>query len=304
MEASTLLRILFPIAVIQIVGRAVPGPNHLTIITASVTAGRLAGLKAAMGIASGSLTWTLIAVSGIEVVPSLYVSLRLLGAGYVIYLGVNAFRAGRRGGMFRLDANVRSPATNAPIRTAYFVMMTNPKAVLFFGSILTAFILPASPGWLMIIIAFQVGLLGAILNAFAAIFFSSAVFMRWLQAAGIWMSVVFEILFSALYALQPSIPHLTRSSLHRCLQRHGISRLPDMDGDKPKRQKFKRYPIGYFHIDIAELRTADGKLFLFVAIDRTSKFTVARLVEKANRKTAWEFLEHPLEAVPYRIHTI
>lgn len=28
-----------------------------------------------------------------------------------------------------------------------------------------------------------------------------------------------------LYALQPTIPHLTRSSLHRCLQRHGISRL-------------------------------------------------------------------------------
>ena len=36
-------------------------------------------------------------------------------------------------------------------------------------------------------------------------------------------------------ALQPSIPHLTRSSLHRCLQRHGISRLPDVEGDKPKR---------------------------------------------------------------------
>lgn len=35
-----------------------------------------------------------------------------------------------------------------------------------------------------------------------------------------------------LYALQPSIPHLTRSALHRCLQRHGISRLPDIEGDK------------------------------------------------------------------------
>src|SRR3954465_7808332 len=33
-----------------------------------------------------------------------------------------------------------------------------------------------------------------------------------------------------LFALQPSIPHLTRSSLHRCFQRHGISRLPDTDG--------------------------------------------------------------------------
>src|SRR3954451_6916392 len=37
-----------------------------------------------------------------------------------------------------------------------------------------------------------------------------------------------------LYALQATIPHLTRSSLHRCLERHGISRLPEMDGDKPK----------------------------------------------------------------------
>ena len=107
-----------------------------------------------------------------------------------------------------------------------------------------------------------------------------------------------------LYALQPSIPHLTRSSLHRCLQRHGISRLPDVEGDKPKRQKFKRYPIGFFHIDIAEVRTEEGKLFLFVGIDRTSKFAVAQLVEKANRKTAREFLELLLEAVPYKNHTI
>ncbi len=72
-----------------------------------------------------------------------------------------------------------------------------------------------------------------------------------------------------LYALQPSIPHLTRSALHRGLQRHGISRLPDVEGDTPKRQRFKRYPIGFFHMDIADLQTAEGKLYLFVAIDRT-----------------------------------
>jgi RNA-directed DNA polymerase len=41
-----------------------------------------------------------------------------------------------------------------------------------------------------------------------------------------------------LYALQPTIPHLTRSSLHRCLQRHGISRLPEVEGDKPAKKKF------------------------------------------------------------------
>ena len=42
-----------------------------------------------------------------------------------------------------------------------------------------------------------------------------------------------------LYALQASIPHLTRSSLHRCLQRHGISRLPEVEGDKPAKKKFR-----------------------------------------------------------------
>ncbi len=51
-----------------------------------------------------------------------------------------------------------------------------------------------------------------------------------------------------LYALQPVIPKLTRSSLYRCLQRHGIGRLPPQSGaDKPQRKRFKRYPIGYLY---------------------------------------------------------
>src|SRR5215210_2104764 len=80
-----------------------------------------------------------------------------------------------------------------------------------------------------------------------------------------------------LYALQPTIPHLTRSSLHRCLQRNGISRLPDTEGEQTSRRKFKAYPIGYFHIDIAEVRTEEGRLYLLVAIYRTSKFAFVQL---------------------------
>jgi transposase-like protein len=107
-----------------------------------------------------------------------------------------------------------------------------------------------------------------------------------------------------LYALQPTIPHLSRSSLHRCLQRHGIGRLPDIEGDKEPKKKFKSYPIGFFHIDIAEIQTAEGKLYLFVAIDRTSKFAFVQLVESANRVTASAFLIALIAAVPYKIHTI
>jgi transposase InsO family protein len=107
-----------------------------------------------------------------------------------------------------------------------------------------------------------------------------------------------------LYALQATIPHLTRAALHRCLQRHGISRLPDVDGDKPTRKQFKAYPIGFFHIDIAEVQTADGKLYLFVAIDRTSKFAFVHPSDRATRVTASAFLVALVAAVPYRIHTV
>src|SRR4028118_66157 len=107
-----------------------------------------------------------------------------------------------------------------------------------------------------------------------------------------------------LYALQPTIPHLTRSSLHRCLQRHGISRLPEVTGDRPAKKKFRAYPIGYFHIDIAEVQTEQGRLYLFVAIDRTSKFAFAQLHEKATRRVAGDFLRALIAAVPYKIHTV
>ena len=107
-----------------------------------------------------------------------------------------------------------------------------------------------------------------------------------------------------LYSLQATIPHLTRSSLHRCLQRYGISRLPEVEGDKAPKRRFKSYPIGYFHLDIAEVQTAEGKLYLYVAIDRTSKFAFVQLVRKTGRTSASAFLVALIQAVPYKIHTV
>ncbi len=68
--------------------------------------------------------------------------------------------------------------------------------------------------------------------------------------------------------------------------------------------KFKRYPIGYFHIDIAEVRTQEGKLYLFVAIDRTSKFASVELHEQATRRIAGDFLRALATAVPYKIQIV
>ena len=107
-----------------------------------------------------------------------------------------------------------------------------------------------------------------------------------------------------LYALQSSNPHLTRLALHRCLQRHGISRLPDVEGDKPKRQRFRRDPIGFFHIDIAEVQTAEGKLHLFVGIGRTSKFAVTQIVGKGRSQDRVGILRTSAQSHPRHPHPL
>ena len=107
-----------------------------------------------------------------------------------------------------------------------------------------------------------------------------------------------------LYSLQETIPNLTRSSLHRCLKRHGCSVLPKKEVISNDKKKFKQYPIGYFHIDIAEVRTAEGKLYLYVAIDRTSKFAYAELHEIQTKLVAADFLRNLIKVVPYKIHKV
>ena len=108
-----------------------------------------------------------------------------------------------------------------------------------------------------------------------------------------------------LFVLKEHIPHLSRSTLHRCFQRHGISRLPtNIESEKPIKQAFKTYPIGYFHIDITKVRTEEGTLHLFVAIDRTSKYAYVELHPRATRLIATAFLKNVIKDVPYQIHTI
>jgi transposase-like protein len=104
--------------------------------------------------------------------------------------------------------------------------------------------------------------------------------------------------------LRETIPKLSRSALHRCLQRHDISRLP-RDGERTsKRGRFAETVIGCMHIDACELRSAEGKVHLFLAIDRVSKFTYVELHPRATMLAGAAFLQGVIAAFPYAIHTV
>jgi transposase InsO family protein len=104
--------------------------------------------------------------------------------------------------------------------------------------------------------------------------------------------------------LRDAIPKLSRSALHRCLVRHGISRLPRDEEKTSKRQHFAETAIGYVHVDVCELRLAEGKLFLFLAIDRVSKFVHVAFFEAATKMNGAAFLRQVVAAFPYTIHTV
>ena len=103
--------------------------------------------------------------------------------------------------------------------------------------------------------------------------------------------------------LKDTIPNLSRSALHRCLQRHGISRLPAGEA-AGKRGRFRTYKIGYVHIDTCELRHAEGKLVMFLAIDRVSKFTYIEFHDRAGKTEGAAFLRNVVQAFPYQIHIV
>jgi transposase InsO family protein len=104
--------------------------------------------------------------------------------------------------------------------------------------------------------------------------------------------------------LRGTIPRLSRSALHRCLARHGISRLPHDDERASKRQRFAETTIGYVHIDVRELRSARGKLFLFLAVDRVPRFAHVAFLDANTKLNGAAFLRQVVAAFPYRLRTV
>lgn len=107
---------------------------------------------------------------------------------------------------------------------------------------------------------------------------------------------------SSYIALKDKIPKLSRSNLHRCLQRNGLSRLPKDENIKKEKKKFKHYDVGFIHIDITTIILSDKKkYYLFVAIDRESKYVYCEVYDKMTIDNSVLFLKHTIQEFPFKI---
>lgn len=160
----------------------VPGPSLLFTIGRALTVGRRDALLSVVGNGLGLMVQVLLVAVGLGAVvaasASAYTAIKLVGAGYVIYLGVQAIRH-RGDARMALDRKaavaVRSSALRS-IRTGLVVGATNPKTIVFFVAFLPQFTggSTASPGAAIALLGVVFGLMAIASDAVWALAASKA----------------------------------------------------------------------------------------------------------------------------------
>jgi threonine/homoserine/homoserine lactone efflux protein len=136
---------LLPFAAVALVLLVIPGPSVLFSVGRAVALGRRAGLAAVAGNAAGSYLQVTAVALGVGAVVErsvqVFTAVKLVGACYVIYLGVHAFRQ-RRDLAGALDAVAVPRRTRRIVLEGFVVGATNPKGAVFFAAVLPQFAAP------------------------------------------------------------------------------------------------------------------------------------------------------------------
>ena len=109
------------------------------------------------------------------------------------------------------------------------------------------------------------------------------------------------------FVVTPFLPHLNRDAVYRILKAEGLGRLPPAARSRRSHSRFTAYDLGFVHGDVKhlpKLRDRDGvtrKRFLFVAIDRCSRWVHLAVYDDEVTTSAVAFLNEAIRAFPFKI---
>lgn len=133
---------------VVLLGAMAPGPDFVLMTRNSLFGGRRAGVACAFGIASGVFVWVVAIALGVASLLAAsavaFTVVKLAGAAYLVYLGVRAWWAVRKGGYRDLeDVDLGSVSVARSFRQGLLCNLLNPKVAVFFLALIPQF-LPAS----------------------------------------------------------------------------------------------------------------------------------------------------------------
>lgn len=143
---------LLTVISLTIVVAIVPGPDFAVVLRNALVGGRLAGIMTALGIALALGVHVTYALAGIGLIVSqsifLFNALKLIGAAYLIFLGVTMYRTASKEMPANGDLNGMPPLK--ALRWGFFTNVTNPKATMFALSVFLQVTSPTTPLWTQI----------------------------------------------------------------------------------------------------------------------------------------------------------
>jgi threonine/homoserine/homoserine lactone efflux protein len=149
-----------------------PGPDMMFVLAMGGRGGPTTGMMAALGVAFGALVHAVAAAMGLSALftslPSLYHVLRWIGAAYLLYLAVKAFRD--RSGLGSDDAadtGNTTPGRLRAFRQGAVTNLLNPKVILFNVAFLPQFVNPSlgHAVWQLLILGLTLVLVGLLVDA-------------------------------------------------------------------------------------------------------------------------------------------
>jgi threonine efflux protein len=168
--------LLLMVAGLQIAGAAIPGPNFILISSYSTNKSVRHALSATIGIVSGILIWSSLALVGLGALisssPTTYSLVQYLGAGYLIWLGasmiVSTFRSkGPR------NNTKKKPVGSSAMAKGFLVNLGNPKTIAYYTSLFAALVPAETSGWVLVAIVITDALACAAWWTFVAFLFGA-----------------------------------------------------------------------------------------------------------------------------------
>lgn len=167
---------LFGILGALLIGAISPGPSFVIVSRIALTASRLDGLSAALGMGLGGALYATLAIVGLSAlllqVEWLYLALKLAGGAYLVYLGVRIWRDAPKP-LIVSDQEVERSSRRRSFRLAFITQVSNPKTAVVYASIFAALLPSAPPTWLLISLPPLVLVVETVWYAIVALIFSA-----------------------------------------------------------------------------------------------------------------------------------
>jgi threonine efflux protein len=143
--------LLLPLFAVDFLAAVSPGPAFVMVTQMSARHGTRSGLAAVAGLIVACWVWCAVVLSGLtilfQVVPWLYAAIKVAGGAYLAWIGLMHLRGGPAP-HGRAGNGAAGLTIAQSFRKGLWVGLTNPKAIVYFGSIFTLFLKPGSPLWL------------------------------------------------------------------------------------------------------------------------------------------------------------